>query len=228
MSVSAIRAWRITRRAVQLNYQLTRPRKLNLMNFIARSRMGQSMLERVQRARQEYLDLSSRRSKRSPAVGRRLRLPKLHLKAMPMVHSTSSSRWPRLKVTIRNSQMRPIRLFIMKGQRRIYLCSLRTWHKAEIQQWATIMRGLELIRWERLDIEGHLEGMGFIETLSLISQSLLRSNRSSLKNFFHHHEMITELSLPCQGPHHAQIGTGESPCLLKPKISWRKTWIGQS
>jgi hypothetical protein len=122
--------------------------------------------------------------------------------------------------------MRHIRLFIMKGRRRIYLCSLRTWHKAEIQLWVTLMRGLELIRWELLDIEAHLEGMASIETLSLISQSLLRSNRSSLKNFFPHHEMITKLSLPCQEPHHAQIGVRESPCLLKPKILWREIWIG--
>jgi hypothetical protein len=213
---------------VLLNCQLTRLRKLYIINFLARSRMGQSMLERMQRARQEFLDPSSRRSKRWQAARRNVRLKTVNLMAVPMWHSTSSSRWLRLKVPIRHNRMRPIRLFIMKGRRRIYLCSLRTWHKAEILLWASLIRGMELIRWERLDIEVLLEGMAFIETLSHINLSLMRSNRSSLKNFFHHQEMITELSYPCQGPHHAQTGSGESPCLLKPKISWRETWIGQS
>ena len=234
MNVPAIRACRITRRAfmaVLLLFQLTRQAKLKRTHLWATSRKGRQMLERLQIAplgSQEYLDHFSRRSKRSPAARRRPKLLTVDLMAVPMGHSTSSSRWLRLKITIRHSQMRHIRLFIMKGRRRIYLCSLRTWRKVEIQQWAIIMRGLELIRWERLDIEGPLVGIAFTEILSRINQSLMRSNRSSLKSIFHNHEMITKPSSLFPGLQHVQIGVTESLCLLKPKISLGETWIGHS
>lgn len=208
--------------AVLLLFQLTRQPKLKRTHQSATSRTGRQMVERVQRAplgRQEYLDHFSRRSKRSPVAARRPRLLTADLMAVPIRHSTSSSRWPRLTIAIRHSRVRHIRLFIMRGRPKIYLCSLRTWHKVEIQRWAIIMRGLELIRWERLDIEGPLEGIAFTEILSRINLSLMRSNRSSLKNIFHNHEMITEPSSPFQGQQHVQIGVIESLCLVKPKIS---------
>ena len=133
MSVAAIGTWRLTRRASMLaliNYRLSHHRSLKIMHLLARSRRDQSMMERVHRAMlviQEFLDPYFKRLKRSLAVGRRSRLLTLNLMAVPMEHSTSSLRWPRRpNVPIRLSQTSPIRSFITKGRRRIYLCSLRT------------------------------------------------------------------------------------------------------